>query len=74
MRKSKKNRSFATRLSQWVMLVLFVMMCAMAFLLFTLADTLLGEMGGETVHGNIVFSERHIQDFMSDPLLRISVS
>ena len=66
MRKSKKNRSFATRLSQWVMLVLFVMMCAMAFLLFTLADSLLGEMGGETVHGNIVFSERHIQDFMSD--------
>ena len=51
MRKSKKNRSFATRLSQWVMLVLFVMMCAMAFLLFTLADSLLGEMGGETVHG-----------------------
>ena len=66
MRKSKKNRSFATRLSQWVMLVLFVMMCAMAFLLFTLADSLLGEMGGETVHGNIVSSERHIQDFMSD--------
>ena len=66
MGKIKKNRSFATRLSQWVMLVLFIMMLALAFLIFTFADTLLEEIGGETVHTNIVSSERHIQDFMSD--------
>ena len=34
MKKEKKVYSFATRLSQWVMLVLFIMMSALAFFIY----------------------------------------
>ena len=66
MRKSKKNRSFATRLSQWVMLVLFIMMSGLSFLIYVCTEALMVELGGQTVHGSMRSSERRIKDVMSD--------
>lgn len=66
MKKGRNNHSFATRLSRWVMLVLFVMMCALGFLLYYVTEALLEEVGGDTVHGSMQSSERRIRDFMSD--------
>lgn len=66
MRKSKKNRSFATRLSQWVMLVLFVMMSALAIFIYYMTDKLLLETEAYTIQGSMKAAERRISDMMSD--------
>ena len=43
MKKEKKFHSFATRLSQWVMLVLFVMMSALAIFIYYITGSVLLE-------------------------------
>lgn len=66
MKKKKKNRSFATRLSRWVMLILFIMMSGLSFLIYIFAEAFIVELGGQTVHGSMLTSERRIRDVMSD--------
>ena len=66
MKEKKYNRSFATRLSRWVMLVLFIMMGALSFLLFSMGASLwIGAMGN-TFHGGMQSSDIRIHDIMSD--------
>ena len=57
MRKSKKNRSFATRLSQWVMLVLFVMMSALAIFIYYITGSVLLESEASTIKNSDMMSD-----------------
>ena len=66
MKDKNSNRSFATRLSRWVMLVLFIMMSALSILLFiTMASLWISSMG-DNFHGSMLSSNRCISDIMSD--------
>ena len=69
MRKSKKNRSFATRLSQWVMLVLFVMMSALAIFIYYITGSVLLESEASTIKNSMKSAERNISDMMSDVMV-----
>ncbi len=66
MRKSKKNRSFATRLSRWVLLVLFIMMCALAFFMYSITKVLVVEIGANTVKGSMHATEEQIKGVLSE--------
>ena len=66
MKKRKKNRSFAIRLSRWVMLILFIMMSGLSFLIYICAEALMVELGGMAVHSSMLSSEKRIKDVMSD--------
>lgn len=64
--KKKKFHSFATRLSRWVMLVLFVMMSALALFIYFITNLVLLETEGAMIQGNMKSAERRISDIMSD--------
>ena len=64
--KKKKFHSFATRLSRWVMLVLFVMMSALALFIYFITNLVLLETEGSMIQGNMKSAERRISDIMSD--------
>ena len=62
----KYNRSFAARLSRWVMLVVLVMMAGLAYLLFDAVKTSIVEISGNNFHSSMRSSDRAICDVMSD--------
>ena len=62
----KYNRSFAARLSRWVMLVVLVMMAGLAYLLFDTVKTTIVEVSGNNFHSSMRSSDRAICDVMSD--------
>ena len=62
----KYNRSFAARLSRWVMLVVLVMMAGLAYLLFDTVKTSIVEISGNNFHSSMRSSDRAICDVMSD--------
>ena len=69
MKKEKKVYSFATRLSQWVMLVLFVMMSALAIFIYYVTGMVLLETEASTIKNSMKSAERNISDMMSDVIL-----
>ena len=66
MKKQKYNRSFARRLTRWVMLVLFVMMSALGFVIYDMADSFLVEFSGSTVRSNMQSSAANISGVLDD--------
>ena len=69
MKKEKKFHSFATRLSRWVMLVLFVMMSALAIFIYVITGAVLLETEGSTIQNSMKSAERRISDIMSDVMV-----
>ena len=69
MKKEKKVYSFATRLSQWVMLVLFVMMSALAIFIYYITGMVLLETEASTIKNSMKSAERNISDMMSDVMV-----
>ncbi len=69
MKKEKKVYSFATRLSQWVMLVLFIMMSALAFFIYYITGSVLLESEASTIKNSMKSAERNISDMMSDVMV-----
>ena len=69
MKKEKKFHSFATRLSQWVMLVLFVMMSALAIFIYYITGSVLLESEASTIKNSMKSAERSISDMMSDVMV-----
>ena len=66
MEEKKYNRSFAGRLSRWVMLVLLVMMCGLSYLIYTSQRTYVVELSADGFHTNMESTVRFISDVMSD--------
>ncbi|MBO4820181.1 MAG: SpoIIE family protein phosphatase [Prevotella sp.] len=66
MKKKKYNRSFARKLTRWVMLVLFIMMSSLAYIVFHITKQIVVEVCGETFHSNLRSSGLGISDVMSD--------
>lgn len=62
----KYNRSFAARMSRWVILVLLVIMSALSFVLYHLIKDTLVEVSGASVHSSMRSSDRAISHVMSD--------
>ena len=67
--KKKKFHSFATRLSRWVMLVLFVMMSALAIFIYYITGSVLLESEASTIKNSMKSAERSISDMMSDVMV-----
>ena len=66
MKKKKYNRSFARKLTRWLMLVLFIMMSSLAYFVFQMTKKIVVEVCGETFHSNLRSSGKSIYDVMSD--------
>ena len=66
MEEKKYNRSFAGRLSRWVMLVLFIMMSALGYLIYKTAKGFMVEVSAYTFHNSIKSSGNAISGAMSD--------
>ena len=66
MKKGRNNHSFATRLSRWVLLVLFIMMCALAFFMYSITKVLVVEIGANTVKGSMHATEEQIKGVLSE--------
>ena len=66
MKSKKYNRSFARRLSWWVMLVLFIMMSGLGFLIYHLTKSVIVEVSADRFHGNMQSSDVTIGNVMSD--------
>ena len=66
MKEKKYSRSFAVRLSRWVMLVMLVMMTVLAFLIYDNVRTTLAQVTGNNFHSSMLSSDRAIRDVMSD--------
>ena len=67
MKKERKyNRSFARRLTRWVMLVLFVMMSGLGYLIYELSKSIVVEVSANTFHSNMQSSALAISYAMSD--------
>jgi sigma-B regulation protein RsbU (phosphoserine phosphatase) len=66
MNNKKYKHSFARKLTRWVMLVLFIMMGAMAFLIYVLTKSIVVEDGASIFHGSMKTIELSIDDAMSD--------
>ncbi len=66
MEKKKKNRSFAARLSRWVMLVMLVMMSLLSYVLYSLNSGEMLALMGDSFHNSMQSSDRCIGDVMSD--------
>ena len=66
MNNKKYKHSFARKLTRWVMLVLFIMMGAMAFLIYVLTKSIVVEDGASIFHGSMQTIELSIDDAMSD--------
>ncbi len=66
MKNKKYNRSFARKLTRWVMLVLFIMMGGLAYFVFDMTKQIVVEVCGETFHSNLRSIGKGIYDVMSD--------
>jgi sigma-B regulation protein RsbU (phosphoserine phosphatase) len=66
MKEKKYNRSFATRLSRWIMLVLLIMMGGLSFLIYHYQKTTVVEVAANNFHVSMRSSDRYISDVMSD--------
>ncbi|MBP5409719.1 MAG: SpoIIE family protein phosphatase [Prevotella sp.] len=66
MEKKKKNHSFATRLSRWVMLVLLVMMGIISYVFYDVCVGEIVSIMGNNFHGSMQSSDICISDAMSD--------
>ncbi len=66
MEKKKKNHSFASRLSRWVMLVLLVMMGILSYVLYGFNTSEMVSIMGDNFHGSMQSSDICISDIMSD--------
>ena len=66
MKEKKYNRSFATRLSRWVMLVLLIMMGILSYVIYYFTKEGIVDITGTSFHGSMQSSDRYISDVMSD--------
>ena len=64
--RKKYNHSFARRMTLWVMLVLFVMMCALAYFIYELSKNIVVDENASTFHSSMKTSGSNISDVMSD--------
>ncbi|MBO4891341.1 MAG: SpoIIE family protein phosphatase [Prevotella sp.] len=72
MEEKKYNRSFAGRLSRWVMLVLLIMMCGLSYLIYTSQKASVVELSASSFHTNMKSTVRFINDVMSDVDVAVS--
>ena len=72
MKERKYNRSFATRLSRWVILVLLIMMGGLSVLLYELIKSALVETSANSFHVGMRSSDRAINNVMSDVSVAVS--
>ena len=66
MEEKKYNRSFAGRLSRWVMLVLLIMMCGLSYLIYSSQKASVVGLSADGFHTNMKSTVRFISDVMSD--------
>lgn len=66
MKSKKYNRSFARRLTRWVMLLLFIMMSGLGILFYRITKSIVVEVSGNALHSNLNSSAASIYDAMSD--------
>lgn len=66
MKEKKYNRSFATRLSRWVILVLLIMMGGLSYMLYNFNKNIVVEVSANNFHGSMMLSDRAISNVMSD--------
>ena len=66
MKEKAYNRSFATRLSRWVILVLLIMMGGLSYLLYWFNMVLAVEINGKSLHVGMRLSDKAISSVMSD--------
>ena len=66
MEKKKYNRSFASRLSRWVILVLLVMMTGLSFLVYDLMESSVVEVSAASFHSGMRSANGRISEVMSD--------
>lgn len=66
MKEKKYNRSFAARMSRWVILVLLVMMGGLSYMLYNLNKRTIVEISATSFHGSMMLSDRSIGSVMSD--------
>ena len=66
MEEKKYNRSFATRLSLWVILVLLIMMGALSVLVYYLQESIVVELSALSFHGSMRSTEKSIINVMSN--------
>ena len=72
MEEKRYNRSFASRLSRWVMLVLLIMMCGMSYLIYSSQKSVVVEVSANGFHTNMRSTDRFISNVMSDVSVAIS--
>ena len=72
MEEKKYNRSFAGRLSRWVMLVLLIMMCGLSYLIYSSQKAAVIEIIADGFHNNMRSTGRYISDVMSDVSVAVS--
>ena len=66
MNRKKYNRSFARRLTRWVMLVLFIMMSALGYLIYKLAKSIVVEMSADAYHADMLASASTITGMLAN--------
>lgn len=66
MKRKRYIRSFATRLSQWVMLVMLIMMGLLSYLLFFFSAAMIVETTAESFHGHMKSTGTHISKMMTE--------
>ncbi len=71
MNKKKYNRSFARKLTRWIMVVLFIMMSVLSFYIYKLSKRVLIEVSADTFHSSMQASAGKLSDKMSD--VRVAV-
>ena len=64
--RKRYNRSFASRLTRWVMLVLFIMMGALGYFIYEMSKSIVVEVTANTFHTNMQASARSFSNTMSD--------
>jgi len=64
--KQKYNRSFARRLTRWVMLLLFVMMSGLGYIIYGMSKSIVVDYSVNTFHTNMQASARFFSSVMSD--------
>ena len=66
MKKNKYNRSFARKLTRWVMIVLFIMMGGLAFLVYDMARSIMVENSADSFYSSIQSYESSISGVMTE--------
>ena len=64
--RKRYNRSFARRLTRWVMLVVFIMMSALGYFIYVLSKSIVVEVTANTFHTNMQASAMFFSNAMSD--------